>query len=155
VRSMLPFGAVADLASAADQQMLRVAHPTARPGAQLLIGRCSCDFVRTRLTDTREDERHLRERYRKSGAPRDRVIAALERHRRAIGIRAPDQGWPRALANFVAEHARNAGPTLYRLEFDLFPDRLLSSSVRHVRVEQVLAAPQHWLQEGSASLVSR
>src|SRR3954469_6345877 len=87
VRSMLPQGVTADLADFTDQQALRSIHPDAQTVARLLIGRCSCDFVRPRVPDTLEDERHLRERYRRLGAARVGVITGLERHRRRPGLR--------------------------------------------------------------------
>ena len=98
VRSMVPPGAVADLGSFAEQQTLRKVHPEAQTVARLLIGRCSCDFIRARLADEREDERHLRERYRKLEVPRSVMIEAIERHRRGAGVRPPIGGWPGALA---------------------------------------------------------
>jgi hypothetical protein len=156
VRSMLPRGSVADLASFVDQQTLRGIHPDAQTVARLLIGRCSCDFVRPRLADAREDERHLRERYRSLGASRDHVIPALERHRQGASQRPRTGNWPGALAKFVAEHARNAGPTLYHLSFS--PDAAPLASLGEVRplpLTEVLAAPEGWLVEGSPVLVSR
>ena len=156
VRSMLPRGAAADLTGFADQQTLKRLHPDAQTVARILAGRCSCDFLRTRQVDAREDERHLRERYRALGVPRDIVIPALERHRRGAGLRTPAGGWPKALAQFVAEHARNAGPTLYHLHFSPTEAALKSpKSVRNVTVKQVLAEPEALLLEESPALVSR
>jgi hypothetical protein len=114
VRSMLPPGASADLASYPDQQQLKALHPAAKTVARILIGGCSCDLVRPRLSEAREDERHLRERYRALGLSRTTIIHSLERHR---GQRPPltltgRRSWPETLAGFVAEHARNAGPSL-------------------------------------------
>jgi hypothetical protein len=155
VRSMLPHGVVADLVGFAEQQSLRAAHPQAQTVARLLLGRCSCDFVRSRLVDVREDERHLRERYRRAGVPRDAVIPALERHRRGASLRPPDEGWPRALAQFIAEHARNAGPTLYHLQFS--PEAALAppGDVRRLGLAEVLAHPEGWLAEGKPTIVAR
>lgn len=156
VRSMLPAGAVADLTGFADQQTLKRLHPDAQTVARLLTGRCSCDLLRPRQVDAREDERHLRERYRTLEVPREIVIPALERHRRGAGLRTPAGGWPQALARFVAEHARNAGPTLYHLHFSPTEAPLISlGSVRNVTVKQVLAEPEAWLREESPALVSR
>jgi hypothetical protein len=156
VRSMLPSKAVADLAGFADQQALKSLHIDAQTVALILTGRCSCDLMRPRLVDAREDERHLRERYRQLGVPRDLVVSALERHRRGAGLRIPAGGWPGALASFVAEHARNAGPTLYHLAFSPAGGSLGPlGSVRHVSVGRVLAEPEGWLAEGSPALVSR
>jgi hypothetical protein len=156
VRSMLPQGALADLCDSLDQQVLKSLHPDAQTAARLLVGRCSCDFVRPRLEEPREDERHLRERYRRLEVPRPRVIAALERHRRGAGLRQPAEAWPRGLAKFVAEHARNAGPTLYLLTFSPEASHLTQpGESRRVPLAQVLAAPESWLLEGSPTLVSR
>jgi hypothetical protein len=156
VRSMLPPGAAADLAAFHDQQLLKAAHPSAQTVARLLIGRCSCDFVRQRQNETREDERHLRERYRRLEVPRPAVITSLEQHRRGAGLAAPPGGWPPALARFVAEHARNAGPTLYYLQFSAGPAPLPApGSVREVTVAKVVAEPEAWLREASPVRVSR
>lgn len=155
VRSMLPQGAVADLGSFTEQQILRGTHPAAQTVARLLIGRCSCDFIRARLADAREDERHLRERYRRLEVPRPAMIDAIERHRRGAGLRPPSGGWPGALASFVAEHARNAGPTLYHLHFSPQATLAPPGTTRPVTVTEVLSSPEGWLQEESPALVSR
>jgi hypothetical protein len=153
---MLPHGVTADLADFMDHQALKSLHPDAQTVARLLIGRCSCDFVRPRAADTREDERHLRERYRQLSATRPSVITGLERHRRRPGPRHIDKDWAVPLAEFVAEHARNAGPTLYYLDFSLEPAALEpSDQVRRVTVGQALADPKGWLVEGSPTLVTR
>jgi hypothetical protein len=155
VRSMLPQGAVADLVGSAEQQRLKVIHPEAQTVARLLIGHCSCDFVRARLPDEREDERHLRERYRRLGISRDAVIKALERHRRGGGLRQPRDGWPRALASFIAEHARNAGPTLYHLQFSAEVALAPPGDVGRLTLAEVLADPEGWLDEGKPTIVAR
>jgi hypothetical protein len=155
VRSMLPAGAVADLGSFAEQQTLKAIHSAAQTVARLLIGRCSCDFIRARLPDAREDERHLRERYRRLEVPRSTVIDAIERHRRGAGVRPPSGGWPDALARFVAEHARNAGPTLYHLHFSPPATLAAPGNPRPVSVTEVLASPEGWLKEGSPARVTR
>jgi hypothetical protein len=155
VRSMVPPGAVADLGSFAEQQTLRRIHPEAQTVARLLIGRCSCDFIRARLPDAREDERHLRERYRQLEVPRSVVIEALERHRRGAGVRPPIGGWPAALGRFVAEHARNAGPTLYHLSFSPQASLAPPGNPRSVSVADVLSTPEGWLREEAPALVIR
>jgi hypothetical protein len=155
VRSMVPAGAVADLGSFAEQQTLRMVHPAAQTVARLLIGRCSCDFIRARLADEREDERHLRERYRRLEVPRSAMIEAIERHRRGAGVRPPSGGWPAALARFVAEHARNAGPTLYHLHFSPQASLAAPGNTRSVSVAEVLSTPEGWLREASPALVTR
>jgi hypothetical protein len=156
VRSMLPQGMTAHVAERSEQEQLLALLPEARTVVRLLVGACSCDLVRHRHSDWREDERHHRERYRRLGGGRPAVIAALERHRRGAGIRPPHGGWPRALADLVAEHARNAGPSLYLLRF--LPEPSPPSppaAARHLLLSLVLAAPDRWLEEGVPILVSR
>ena len=156
VRSMLPAGVVADLAPSHDQRALKAIHPAAQTVALLLLGRCSCDLVRPRQLDAREDERHLRERYRRSGISRDETIRALERHRRTDRPRPAMQDWTRPVASFIAEHARNAGPTMYYLHFSSQPAALGPlSSVHRVPLAQVLSEPESWLHEGVPTIVSR
>jgi hypothetical protein len=118
IRAMLPAGITADLLPPADQQKLRELHPAARTGVRLLIGRCSCDLLISRDGEAREGERHLRNRFFAAGLDRRQVIAGLEAHRSGARPRsaAPSE-WQAALAEFVAEHARNAGPTAYLLRF--------------------------------------
>ena len=156
VRSMLPHGVVADLTDFTDQQALKSLYPDAQTVARLLIGRCSCDFVRPRVSDTREDERHLRERYRRASAARPLVISGLERHRRRPGVRYVEKDWGAALVKFVAEHARNAGPTLYYLDFALRASPLEpAGQVRRLTVGEAVGNLNGWLVEGSPTLVSR
>ena len=115
---MLPAGLVAQPLDRAAQQAFRRIHPATLTVVRLLLGACSCDLVRPRKADAREDERHHRERARDEGRPRATLIERLERHRRGGRVSPPPEGWPRALAAFVAEHARNAGDTLYLLRFE-------------------------------------
>jgi hypothetical protein len=105
---------------------------------------------------TREDEARLRKRYRALGLDRARVIAALDRHRRATQHPVqPDGHWPRALAEFAAEHARNAGPSVFLLHFS--SDGHLAALPRVAPLEltaaAVRAAPGTWLPEGRAVVV--
>jgi hypothetical protein len=155
VRSMLPSGITGDLAPSQDQRTLRALHPAAQTVVRLLAGRCSCDLVRRRLPDSREDERHLRERYRQAGASRPEMILALERHRSGTHSGSAED-LTRAVAGFVAEHARNAGPTLYLLQFSAGPDPIaVAGPVHHISVAQVGDRPREWLKEGALTLVSR
>ena len=154
VRSMLPPGSSADLASYAEQQLFKSLHPAAQTVARLLVGRCSCDLVRQRLSHPREDERHLRERYRALELPRATVIRSLERHRRnGPAVTPPESGWPVALAAFVAEHARNAGPSLFFLHFGR-PEvtEVGQRSPHHLTASQVRGDPG-WLKEETPTLV--
>ena len=151
---MLPPGLAAQPVERADGQRLLQLHPPARTVVRLLVGACSCDLVRTRHPDPREDERLHRERYRRAGRARDSLMAAVEQHRRGAAVPAPTGGWPRALAAFVAEHARNAGETLYLLRFGA-PDPAASGArpVRRIRASDVLAQPEGWLEEDTPVLV--
>ncbi len=155
---MLPPGLSAHLVEPAERAALRNLHPAGQTFLRLLVGACSCDLVRARLGDSREDERHLRERYRRLGLSRDAILAALETHRQSASPRAePRGGWPAALAAFVAEHARNAGDTLYYLGFSpragLGPppdaDRLRTRTAADVR-----RRPDEWLAEDHPTLVA-
>jgi len=156
VRSMLPPGLSADLAGSPDQQKLKALHPTAQTVAKILVGRCSCDLVRPRLADPREDERHLRERCRKLDVTRSLVIQVLERHRQGSPPNPSAESRPEAMARFVAEHARNAGTCLYHLQFSPEAGPLSSlGEVRRITVAQVTADPHGWLLEAAPTLVSR
>lgn len=154
---MLPAGITADPLPSTQLAGIRKHLPSAQTAALLRVGSCSCDLVRARLSDTREDERHLRARYKALGLSRDRIVRELERHRRASeGVPEPEGGWRAALAAFVAEHARNAGPTLYRLTFHPGPDHPATDSDPLRRtVSEVRARPEHWLEEGRSTLVLR
>src|SRR5439155_24399725 len=117
---------------------------------------CPGNLLRHRHTETKENERNHRDRYRRLGGARPALIAALERNRRGAGIRRPPGGWPRALADLVAEHARNAGPSLYLLRFLPEPPRdAPPPAARHLSLSLVLADPDRWLSEGVPVLVSR
>jgi hypothetical protein len=155
VRSMLPPGLTADPAAPSESRTIKQLHPAASTIARLLVGTCSCDLVRQRLSDSREDERHLRTRLRQVRLGRPQVIAALERHRRAPAgplFESPD--WPRMLASFVAEHARNAGPTLYLLTFRPFSHEALSSEPSITCTpSEILQRPSDWLKEGRLVIV--
>jgi hypothetical protein len=145
---MLPAGLAAQPADNADRLALLALHPAAQTVIRLLVGACSCDLVRPRLADPREDERHLRERYRRAGRTRGSLIAAIERHRLGAGVPTPPGGWPRALAAFVAEHARNAGETLFLLRYSAAETPAPTVlPPRPVRVADVLARPGDWLEE--------
>ncbi|MGZ8392394.1 MAG: hypothetical protein ACXWWK_06105 [Gemmatimonadales bacterium] len=154
VRSMLTAGLTADLASFPDQSTLKALHPPAQTVALILTGRCSCNLVRPRLDEPREDERHLRERCRKLGVARPLVIQALERHRQRSRPTLSDPA--EALSRFVAEHARNAGRCLYCLQFSPEAGPLSRlGEARRLTVAQVTADPHGWLPEAAPTFVSR
>ena len=156
IRSMLPPGLCADLAPS-HRAALHGIFPSSRTVAQLLIGACSCDLVRPRLANPIDDERELRARYSRAKVPRAEVIRALERHRRGpIPRPVPTSGWPEALVGVVGEHARNAGPTLYFLEFTAHPQRIVTvvpPSPTTRSLEEVRSSPQGWLTEGVPIIV--
>jgi hypothetical protein len=154
VRSMLPSGLNADLAPG-HRAFLHRLHPSARTVAQLVVGACSCDLVRERRADPIEDERELRARYQRAKVPRTEMIRELERHRRGTTPRPrPPSGWAEALAAFVAEHARNAGPTLYFLDFTRHKAVGASSTSAVARsVAQIRQQPNDWLVEGTPIVV--
>jgi hypothetical protein len=148
---MLPAGLGADLLGAAELRLFRRIMPEAHTVARLVHGACSCDLVVDRQSDAREDEAWLRRRYRALGLTRDQMIRALEAHRRAgERPRRPPGHWPQAVARFVAEHARNAGPTLYYLHFahDGTLRALPPGEPVGVSPVQVVAEPATWLPEG-------
>jgi hypothetical protein len=119
IRSMLRTGLNADPASNTERAALIRLHRPARTVAHLLVGACSCDLVRTRQSTRIEDEREHRRRYGRQKLSRSEIIRQLERHRRGPDPRPiPPAGWASALQDFIVEHARNAGPTLYLLTFD-------------------------------------
>ena len=152
---MLPAGIATDVLPTAELSPLRAMLPAAQTGAHLRVGPCSCDLVRPRHGDSREDERDLRRRYSKLGLSRDRIIRELERHRHHGAPAEPPGGWRAALADFVAEHARNAGPTLFHLVFQ--PGGAAAGGTQPVTrtVAEVLADPGGWLEEERPVLVVR
>ncbi len=152
---MLPAGLAADSLAASALAANRAFLPGAQTAVALRVGRCACDLVRPRLPDAREDERHLRQRYAQLGLPRERIIRELERHRRRAQVAEPAAGWPRALADFVAEHARNAGTTLYHLTFEPRGRSPSADRAQRRTVEEVRSAPGGWLQEDVPILVIR
>ncbi len=111
VRSMLPDGVTAHAATFAEQRLLRDHLETTQTVVELRRGACGCDFVVQRDPADRTDETHLRDRAIRARIPRRRIAAMLEAHRLPGARVRPLAHWQRALAGFVAEHARNAGPT--------------------------------------------
>ena len=157
VRSMLPPGLTCDLASKVGQQAVKAMHPEAVTVARILAGRCSCDLIRARLPAPKDDERHLRERYRRLGLSRSAMIEALERHRGPVTPRAREsEAGGGELWRFVAEHARNAGPSLYYLHFSSDSDPPSPvGSIRRVSSAMVTASTGDWLEEGTPTLIIR
>ena len=159
VRSMmLPAGLSAHAVDSVERAVLRELHPAGQLVLRLLVGACSCDLIRSRGATPREDERDLRERYRRLGLSREATLRALEIHRVGPVQRIqPQGGWPSAIAGFVAEHARNAGPTLYFLDFSPGPRLTLSSPPEPTvarTVADVRGRPESWLTESRPTLVT-
>ncbi len=160
IRSMLPAGITAHGLSPDDERRLRRDFRPARTVASLLIGPCSCDLVLDRDPAEHLEERELRARFAGFRMPRAEVIRALDAHRgRGDAEPAePAARWRRILAAFVAEHARNAGPTVFWLRFarggaaESPPD---PPRPEPVTVAEVCAAPDAWLSEGVPRLVIR
>ncbi len=151
---MLPEGAVADLAPPLIRDPLLEHHLTARTVVELRRGGCACDLLGLGGS-ARDQERELRRRYRTLGATRDQTISALEQHRRPRLRVARMVSWPELLAGFVAEHARNAGPALYLLQFaarhPARPARPMVDS--RIPAARVRAGPRGWLVADQATLV--
>jgi hypothetical protein len=151
---MLPEGAAADLAPPLIRDPLLEHHLPARTVVELRRGSCACDLLGLD-GGAKHQERELRRRYRTLGATRDQTIAALEQHRRPRLRLAQPVAWPELLAGFVAEHARNAGPALYLLQFAArhparLPRPLVDSRITAARVR---ADPRDWLVLDQATLV--
>jgi len=154
VRSMVPEGLTADLAPGHRAWLQRL-HPSARTVAKLVIGACSCSLVRPRHPNPIDDERELRSRYSRLRVPRSQVITALERHRRGSLVQSRSSGaWSEALAAFVVEHARNAGPTLYLLQFAHQESENAEAGVpASCAVADVRRQHDRWLAEGKPIVV--
>jgi hypothetical protein len=152
IRSMLPPGFAADVAPPPEQRALRPALPNTQTVATLRIGGCACAL---QLPRTGEDERHLRRRWAALGLNRERIIEALERHRRTRPPAGDPAGWRQALAGFVVEHARNAGPSAFLLGFGVEPlGSAAPEGSRVVPAATVRSSPHTWLIEGSPVVVT-
>jgi hypothetical protein len=153
---MLPPGFTADAAPAPEQAWGRTRLPGAQSVVRLRVGGCACQF-RLPRGEANEDERYLRRRYAELGLSRERIIAALERHRRGAAPAREPATLRAALAGFVAEHARNAGPTLYGLGFGAdVPDAMAAIGRRLMTsAAGVRAAADTWLPEDCLVEVGR
>ena len=159
VRSMLPAGLTADALPVSEQQHLKDIYYDTVIGARILHGDCSCDLIRDRHPDPRDDQAYHRQRYRKLGYDRSRMIRYLERHRRIAEVRSPPHPpgyWGEAFNRFVIEHARNAGPTLYYCHFShtgLTGDSGLALPLHHVPVADISGPVSKWLPENTPVMV--
>jgi hypothetical protein len=154
---MLPEGITADLLQPSLHRFFTGKLHGTRTGVQLRHGGCACDLTGRRHPDPLEDERNLRARYRRIGARRDGVIRALDWHRRRpAGPPVGPGHWAAATAAFVAEHARNAGPALYYLDFTAEAERQPrweAPATRAVTAAQVRDTPADWLPDGDPIIV--
>ena len=163
VRSMLPPGIAADLLPPADAAILRPHFSAAATFARLHVGTCSCAFFlaggAAGAGRSRSDESELRRQWARMGLSRTGMIAALESHRRGSAARtATTAEWQQALASFVGEHARNAGPTLYfrHLTTTGLAGRPPAGHGPVVLpLARVLADPAGWLDEDRLTIVAR
>lgn len=152
---MLPPGLSADLVDPRESAALLRLLPAARTAARLLAGACSCDLYLGRDPAGRSEEAELRRRYRALGVDRDARIRALERHRRTGSVhRAPGE-WAPLVTAFAAEHARNAGPTLYYREVSAGGLGTIAAAPVTRLLDEVLAEPASWLAEGRPVIVAR
>ncbi len=114
IRSMLPAGVTAELVPI-DQRPARLALlPRAATAVHLELGRCACGLVDPARSDAAA-ERAIRHQYQGRRDTRERVLAAVARHRAGQALRAGGTVDPEVLGAFVVEHARNAGPSVYFL----------------------------------------
>jgi len=162
VRSMLPAGMSAHALAPDDDRRLRRQFRPARTVLEILIGPCSCDLVLERDPVGHAEERALRARYAALRLSRPAIIRAIDAHRaRADDCPLePPAWWQRALADFVAEHARNAGPSIYWLRFapgaaGAPPPDALPAERRELTVADVAAHPGGWLVEDVPVRVGR
>lgn len=154
---MLPGGVVANLVAPPLQRAWAKRFPSARTVVSLRQGRCACGILGRLHADSQEGERQLRARYRQAGVGRAQVIAALERHRLSPRDVPATNRSTLTLADFVAEHARNAGPSLYCLDFSAESERMPpwpASVANAITAADVRANPGTWLPEQTPVLVT-
>jgi len=151
IRSMLPAGFGADLVDPASQRLLKRRHLDAQTGAVLLRGRCSCALMVEGAADG-VWEAELRKRYRDANVSREAMIPALERHRALAELR-PANG-VKVFADFVVEHAKNAGASMYMLRFGVEPFLPLTAVAAPTVVEKVATLGTNWLREGEPVVVA-
>lgn len=155
LRSMLPTGLSADLVAPGESTRLLHLLRGTRTAARLLAGACSCDLYLRRDLEGRSEEADLRRRYRGLGVERDARIRALERHRRRGPEHRTPAEWATHLIGFVAEHARNAGPTLFYREVSAGGLGDLPARPAPITLAEVLERPGTWLGERQPLIVSR
>lgn len=114
IRSMLPAGVTADLVPAEQRPGRLALLSGAATAAHLAVGLCACGLVDPGRPDA-DAERAIRQQYQGRRDTRERVLAAVARHRAGQALRAAGTAPPGALGSFVVEHARNAGASVYFL----------------------------------------
>lgn len=154
---MLPAGVVAHAAPYGEQMLLREHLPGAQTVIELRRGNCSCDFFIQRDPAARTDETHIRERGLRAGILRGQLAALIENHRLPDKRVQPLAHWQAALAGFVVEHARNAGPSIYHRAFAAGPRQRPATDLEPARVtvSRVRQAPADWLGDDRLTLVVR
>lgn len=156
VRSMLPDGVTAHAASPAERELLLEHLPRAQTIVELRRGTCACDFFVQRDPAGRSDETHIRERGIRTGVSRAALAEVIAAHRLPRKRVPPLSHWQEALAGFVAEHARNAGPSVYHRGFTRgaravpTPEEAVTVTVTEVRDR-----PDRWLAPDRVTLVVR
>jgi hypothetical protein len=155
VRSMAPNGITVDLLPPVAGNRLRTLMPEAQTTARLLSGKCSCDCFLQRDPISHREESVLRHRWRKLGLNRQAILAATDRHRRPPVLRRSPDEWRNAISAFIAEHLRNAGPTLLLHQFS--GDGMVHPVGEIVKIElsRVRRNPSGWLAEGVPTVVVR
>jgi hypothetical protein len=152
---MAPQGITIDLLPPADGARLRALLPEAQTAVRFLSGKCSCDFFLQRDPVAHREESELRRRWRKLGMNRQAILAATDRHRRPPVLLHPPEAWRQGVAAFVAEHLRNAGPTLYLHQFSGDGHVHPAGDATATELEKVRRNPAHWLPEETPVIVVR
>ncbi len=158
---MTPHGITVDLLPPADGHRLRELMPESQTCARFLSGKCSCDLFLRRDPVTHREDSELRQRWRKLGMNRQAILAATDRHRvtdrhrRAPLVRHSPDAWRTVMAAFVAEHLRNAGPTLFLHQFSGDGHVHPASEAVEVELSKVRRSPAGWLAEGVPTIVVR
>lgn len=149
-------GVTIDLLPPADGARLRALLPDAQTAVRFLSGKCSCDIFLQRDPVAHREESELRRRWRKLGMNRQAILAATDRHRRPPARDRAPEAWQQDIAAFVAEHLRNAGPTLYLHQFsgDGHVHQPADDAVEFA-LEKVRRNPVNWLPEGTPVIVVR
>ena len=154
---MLPLGFSADAVDGAPRRLLAPLHAdNVRTVVALRYGACACALYLEPASPGQSTESVLRRRYFELGIDRLRVIAALDRHKTSAPAPQPPVAARQLLAHFVAEHARNAGASLYLRT--CHPDGdvpTLADAPLTRSVTAVLNDPTHWLPEDRPTLVTR